>query len=805
MGVLDEIRENLRYGLRTHLRTPGVTLVALLTLALGIGAPTLIFSVLDATMIRPLPFQDAGRLMELQNVSINRQTGRGHGPLLTTADVRSLHVFQHVVAYGAGGLNLSNGNTVERIAAAKVTPGFFGTLGVRLVTGRGFEPEEAVPYGPLVTIISRALWRERFGADRTLSDARIILNGRGYQVVGVAPRGFAFPAGASVWIPMSRPWTAASDDPFGQSITVIGRLAPGVSLEAARSGVTNLFRARGRRARAVFAPRVRSLRSMLVGDRRPTLLMLLCATGLVLLIATANVANLVLSRAIGRSREVAVRATLGATPARVARQLLLENILLALLGGAVGTGLAFAGTHELRSLVPAGLVGLASLQVNVRVLGFALILTLGTGLALGLLPARSASRWDVGEVMKSAGTGTTTGGASSRLRRSLLLGEIALTVMLLVGSGLMLRSLHALLSTETGLRVRNVATLEVALAATDYGTRGAKRRFYSRVIHELDAMPGVAASAWVNQLPLRTGQSGFRFPIYPEGHPLARGDVEREPELIAAMWDYFHAMGIQILSGRAPRASMDTTHLRFAEAAVNQRLARLDWPGSDPIGKRLLMNGGVSLKVVGVVADVRQTSLTSTLVPQVYVPFLQRPYSSATLVARGTMSASVLEQRLVQAVHDVAPEQAVYGVRTMDDVIAHAIQPRPMNTDLVTAFGLLALLVAGVGVYGVVAFGVARRTQEIGIRMALGADARRVRKDVLHDALGLAFGGSVLGLGGAWVLSRVLRSFLYGVTPTDPISFAVAPLIVLATTALAASMPAYRATQVHPTDAIREA
>ncbi len=808
LRIFDEVRGDVRYGVRTLLRTPGFTVVAVLTLALGIGATTTIFSVLDAVMIRPLPFRDAGRLVELDGVGIGGGNERRHGPSLTLADVRSLPVFQRVVAYAAGGLNLSSGGMPERIAVAEVTPGFFETLGVRPVLGRAFAPEEGVPHGPHVAIVSRALWRERLGGDTVLVGARITLNGSNYQVVGVAPRSFAFPAGTDVWIPMSVPWTAASYGPFAETIpyTVVGRLCAGVTLEDARARVASLFEAYGSKARSgLFAPRVAPLRATLVGDRRTALLMLLGATTLVLLIACANVANLVLSRATVRWREIALRATLGATPGRVARQLLLEGVLLAVFGAGVGTGMAISGTRYLGSLVPSVLVGSTPLRVDASVLMCALALALGTGLVLGLVPSLSTRRSDAGEVLKNTGTGTTTGAAPSRLRRGLLLAEVALTVMLLTGSGVMLRSLDALLSTDTGLKPQHVATLQVTLAGSDYRSTGAERLFYERVVQELDAAPDVEAAAWVNELPLGTGQMGFTFSMYPAGRSPAREDEERRAELLAVTQDYFRSMGIQILRGRAPRASADTTRPRFAEAAVNERLARRWWQGQATVGKRLELVGGVTLDVVGVVANVRQTSLSSGLVPQAYVPFLQRPYRNAALVARGTMPVSDLERRLVQAVHDVAPEQAVYDVRTMDDVIARAIEPRRLNTALITAFSVLALVLAAVGVYGVIAFGVARRTQEIGIRMALGANAGQIRRSVLGEALGVALSGCVLGLGGAWALSRVLRSFVYGVSPTDPVSFAVAPLIVLAVAALAAFVPARRATRIDPTEAIREA
>ncbi len=807
LRIFDEMYGDVRYGVRTLLRTPGFTLVAVLTLALGIGATTTIFSVLDAVMIRPLPFRDAGRLVKLDRLGVPFSLGPRTPPKIVPdiTDVRALGVFQHVVAYGAGALNLSTGGAPERVPITEVTPGFFETLGVHPVVGRAFVPEEGVPDAPRVAIVSWALWRGRLGDDTALAGMTIALDGKDYRVVGVAPRGFAFPTESEVWIPMSIPQTAAGFEPFRQMIPsdVIARLAPGVSQAQARGRVAALF-APYEVKEPGTAPQVRSLRAALVGGQRTTLLLLFGATALVLLIACANVAHLVLSRATVRNREIAVRATLGATSGRVARQLLVESLMLALAGGAAGAALAMGGTRVLGALIPPVLAGSVRPAVDAGLLGFALTLSLATGLAFGLLPALWARGADAGEVLKSAGTGTTAGGVRARARRGILLAEVTLTVMLLVGSAVMLRSLHALLTTDPGVRPEHVATLEVSLANARFGTSEEKRQFYRSVLGKLEGAPGVEGAGWINELPLR-GVGGIRVPAWPEGRRpkhLSLGDFAQDLEVTR---DYFRAMGIQVLAGRAPVA-LPGKQPASCEVAIDQEFAHRLWPGGNPVGRNLRAEAlGESCEVVGVVANVRSFTLASPYIPQTYFSMLQAPLPNAALVARGTMPVSALERRLVQAVHDVAPEQAVYDVRTMDDVISRAIEPRRLNTALITVFGVLALLLAAVGVYGVIAFGVARRTQEIGIRMALGADAGRIRRSVLGEALGVELAGCLLGLGGAWALARVLRSFVYGVKPTDPVSFAVAPLVVLAVAALAAFVPARRATKIDPTDAIREA
>jgi predicted permease len=805
LRLVDELRGDVRYGFRALLRSPGFTLVAVLTLALGIGANTAIFGALDAVVLRPLPFAEPERLVVLGHVHLPLQIGAEPEPQRTASirDAQGLEEFTHVAAYAPGGLNLSGSGTPRRVRIGAVTTDFFAALGVQ-PRGRSFTSEEGAPGGPLVAIVSHAFWRTQLGSATNLEDRSVTLNGKQYAVVGVMPRGFAFPEEAEIWLPLTVPMTWASFEPFRQYVPsrMIARLAPGVAIERAQTRVHALaaaYETPERPLEAAPADLVRPLHATLVGQRRTALFVLVAATALVLLVACANVANLLLSRGAARRREIAVRSALGATPARVLRQLLTENVLLAVIGGVLGIAVALVGVQLLDALVPQSIAGVAPIRIDARVLAFTTMLALGTGLLFGVLPALGARRTDAGATLKSGGMGAATGGQSARVRQAFVLAEVALAVMLLIGSGLMLRSLHALLTTDSGVRPEHVATLELTLAGADYPNNEVRRQFYQRVLERLERVPQVDAAGAINELPLR-GEGGIRFTIFPEGRDPESMDLKYMAQDLSITPDYFDVMGIRILLGRAPRSRSDTTGL--PEVAINQAFVNLYWEDESPIGQHLV-RGKNRFEIVGVVANVRPSSLESEVIPQVYFAMLETPYDNAAIVARGRGRAQDLARQLELAVREVDPAQAVYNVRTMEQVMAGAIAPRRTNTILITTFGFLALILAGIGVYGVIAFSVARRTREIGIRLALGALPHQLRWAVLREAGALALGGAALGFLGAWLLSRVLRGLIYGITVRDPIAFAAAPVILLLTATVAALVPAQRATRVDPVRAIR--
>jgi predicted permease len=805
-----DVLSDVRHGVRKLVQQPAFTLAVVAVLALGTGATTAIFSAVDAVLLRPLPFEEPERLVLLQGLDlpfdpgIERESSRNE-PDIT--DARALdHVFDEIAAYAAGGLNLTDEASPRRLRVGAVTPNLFAALGVAPILGRTFSPVEEVPGAVLTAILSERLWRSHFAADPSVLGRSVVLNGESYEIVGVMPLGFAFPEASEVWLPLTVPYTFDSMEPFRQYLpySTLARLAPDVTIDEAETRLRALYgayaSATGPSGGIADEP-VRPFREGLVRERRTALLLLLAATGLVLVVACANVANLLLSRGTGRRRELALRSALGATGGRLLRQLSIESLVLAAAGAGAGLALAFAGIRLLNVLVPPALSGVASLRVDARVLGFCLLLALATSVVFGLLPALEGRRADAGAALRTGATGSGGDGRGALVRRAFVVGEVALALMLLVGSTLMLRSLHALVTTDSGIQTEGVATLELTLGSAEYETAELRRGFFEDVLERLANDPRVEAAAAINELPLR-GVQGVRFLIHPVGQaPRGQVDIAQMASDLRITPDYFRAMGIGVIAGRAPLPTSATGGER--EVAISESLARVYWPAVEvPIGEYMEGLGG-ALRIVGVVEDVRPTTLESDFIPQAYYALLPNPYPNAALVARGPGSPESLARILQDAVRAVAPTQAVYNVRSMEEVIEGAIQTRRTNTFLITTFGALALLLSAVGVYGVMAYSVARRTREIGVRIALGARSRQVMGGVLREGLLLAGIGAALGLGGAWALSRVMEGLLYGVTTTDPLTFALAPAALLVVALAAALLPAWRATRVNPMEAMR--
>ena len=800
-----ELAQDVRYGLRKLAQQPLFTLALVSVLALGTGATTAVFSAVDAVLLRRLPFADPDRLV-LVDLGVPFDPGAG-GPRYPKGapditDARALtDVFTGVAAYAAGALNLSDDASPRRVRVGAVTADLFSLLGTFPVMGREFAPSDGTPGTPPVVIVSEGLWRSHFGADPSAVGAEIVLNGTPREIIGVMPRGFHFPEESELWVPLPVPYTRASMEPFRQYMPshTVARLRNGIDVAEARARALALFAPYAspeRPAAADAAELIRPFREATVGERRTALLVLLGATALVLVVACANVANLLLSRATVRRREVALRAVLGASPRRVFRQLATESLLLAMIGAAAGTGLALVGIRALGALVPPELAGLATLRVDARVLAFALCVAIATAVFFGLWPALDGRRANVGDALRAGSPGAGAEASAVRLREVFVVGELALALMLLVGSTLMLRSLHVLLTTESGIDPEGVVSLELTLARAEFPVPETRQRFYENVLERLAADPRIESAAAINELPLR-GVGAVQLLMYPQGRPPE--DPDKTPaQYLQVTPEYFRVMGIRVLAGRAPLPGRPEGLPE--EVVISESLAELYWPGKAPLGEILDWPGG-TFEVVGVVEDVRPTTLESDFTPQAYAPMRVAP--DLALVARGHADPSELAAILVEAVHDVAPRQAVYNVRTMEQVISGAIRARRTNTLLITTFGALALVLAAVGVYGVMAFNVARRTREIGIRIALGARARRVLASILREGLVLTAVGGAIGLAGAWTLASVLEGLLFGITSRDPVTFLVAPLILLTVAVAAVLLPAWRATRVNPVEAIR--
>jgi putative ABC transport system permease protein len=806
---LDEWTQDLRFAFRMLWHHRGFSGAVIATLALGIGATTAIFSAVDAAMLRPLPFADSGRLVQLPDIQIPFAPEGKELPS-TLPDIRTVGgfsiFFSGIAAYASGGLNLSGVGSPVRVQVGVVTAGFFSTLGLSPAQGRVFGPEEGRPGNDAVTVISHTLWQRQFGGGKAVG-ASVRLSGRLYQVIGVMPRGVTFPDGADLWIPLTVPMTFESFTPFRGFIssTVVARLAPSVSRDAARARLQQAWReippTFSDDAKEVIANPLRPLQDTLVGDRRTPMLVLLGATALLLLIACVNVTNLLLAHAATRERELAVRAVLGATRGRLVRQLLVQSLVLSLGGALAGLLCAYASLGVVGTLLPQGLAGLAAPALDGRVLGFAIVLAAITGLGFGLWPAVRGARADAQTAMKSAG-GQSAGRARGRTRRMLVAAELALALMLLASAGLMLRSFRALLGIDAGFRTEHVATLQVAF---EQGTRSAlasRLHVVEGLLEKLQSTPGIEEAGIVNDLPL-SGQGGIALQVEPEGRPADSTALRKFARYLKASGGYFRALNIPLLRGRLLTEADDSIAPKVA--VISSTMARQYWPNQDPIGMRF-RNGGAGNEgyrtVIGVVADVRE-HLDEDPQPQAYYPIHESPPLNLSLVARGTLPESGLLAALREAVRAVDPTQAVYNVRMLDEMQSISLAPRRSNTTLITTFGLLALLLAVVGVYGVVAYNVTLRNRELGIRAALGARRADLARLVIREGLGVALVGVSIGLAGAFALSRVLRALLYGVGPSDPASFIAAALVLLLPVLGATLIPARRAARANPVEVMR--
>ncbi len=819
---IDRFTQDLRYAVRRVTTRPGFALSVVAVLALGIGATTAMFSAVDAAMLRPLPFARPSELVGLGGVQVPFDPGPQarrfeSSHLIELPDVNGMRdLFTSAAAYAAGGLNLDDDNNPQRIKVGVVTVDFFRTLGVMPHLGRTFDAAEGVPNGPAVAILSWELWQGQYGA-RDMLNHVIHLNGKPFTVVGVMPRRFSFPDQSQLWIPMSVPTTFATFESFRGFLPsrVVARLTPSVSVAAASqrmlarweqkiaaadSAARRQYTLNGTVAELKQRGAAVALQQELVGDRKRALTVLLGATGLLLLIACANATNLLLSQAASRRREIAVREVLGATRARIIRQLLTESVILALAGTTLGLLLAPLLLSVMRSLLPNALVGVAPATVNLRVLAFAACLALVTGIAFGLWPAFGTTRRAPGEVIK-AGGGHGTTGTGGRARRVLVTVELALTVMLLVGAGLMLRSFAQIMGVDRGMRTDHVGTLEIAFpnGPNQQQPRIAK---YHDLLARVSAIPGVESAGLVNDLPLGTG-GGIAISVDVPGAPPPKNGEPAFARYLIASGGYFRTMGIKLARGRT--FTENDGNPGKPVAIISETMAKEFWPNQDPIGRTYKLNSSDTLPitVVGVVADVRERSLDSDPYSQMYFPVEAHYPSNVALVARSTLPAPVLLRHLTEAMRAVDPRQAVFHVRMMDDVVGASVASRRTNTMLIALFALVATILAALGVYAVVAYGVAQRTREFGIRAALGATGRNLVVLVSRDMLWTSFAGIGAGLVGAWLLARVIASMLYGVEMHDIATFIAVPLLLFVPTALATLIPARRTLRVNPAEVIR--
>jgi predicted permease len=813
----ERLVQDVRYGLRQLRRNPGFTAVAVLTLALGIGANTLIFSVVNAAVLHPLPFRDANKLVTLWVTSSNfGYTGPGS---LTDPDYmewrKQNRVFGDIAAFRGQPSNLTGVGEPLRLTGAAISPSLLRALGVNPVLGRPFAEEEAGADRNRVALLSDKLWRSRFGSNPSAVGKAIKLDGDFFIVVGVMPAGFTFPNDADVWVPLT-----LSSDAHNATLQVVARLKPGVSIGRARTDVALIAKRLDQQRHRQSGDWEEQTTLVPLGDEvasalRTSLLVLLGAVGLVLLIACANVANLFLGRAATRQREIAIRKALGAGRSRIIRQMLTESVMMAALGGGLGLLLAIMGHRFLADAAPllpwntqspAATARIASGGIDFWVLGFTLALSVLTAVLFGITPALRASRSELTDSLKEAARGSSMGRAGSRLRDGIVLAEVALALILLVGAGLLIRSFLSLMKVDPGFSPQNVLTMNISLPDSRYRDPDSMIAFEQQAIGRLQTLPGVKYASGVFGLPLGSGAVAGDFTV--EGQP---APTPGTPPFIAAKkvigGDYFRALGIPLIKGRYFDAhdSESAAHV----VVVSQSLAHHYWPHGDAIGKRLKpgFEDDAWCTVVGIVGDTKQYSLDETPAPSMYLPYAQAPapflMEDSTLVVRTTLQPLGLVNEARHAVESVDPDLPVFEVATMEQLVYRSASSPRFNTVLLGLFAALALILAAIGIYGVMSYSVTQRTHEIGVRMALGAKARDVVRQTIAQGMRQTLAGILLGLAGAFVLTRFLSSLLYGVRPSDPATFLAVSLVLLAVALLACYIPARRAATVDPMVALR--
>jgi putative ABC transport system permease protein len=805
MHWLDEIAQDARYALRSLRRTPAFTAVAVITLALGVGANTAVFTVVDRVLLRPLPFRDPGALYLVSQLPkvFPFELPPGLADRLYLAYRDRARAFESLAAFQRAELTLSGSGDATRLAGARIGARLFATLGVQVARGRSFTTDEEIDGRDRVAILSDRIWHERFGGDPTVIGRTITLDRIPRTVVGIAPPEFSFPASSDVWIPLA----IRLDRGNSFILSVLGRLKPGVTTAQATSELEAISRAMPRDPRdgdAAVVSRVIPLKDALTGNVQTSLIVFAGAVAFVLLIAGANVANLLLIRASTRRQELAIRGALGANRGRIVKQLLTESTLLAVIGGALGVLVAFVGVRALVAMAPAGRIPrLAEVRVDGWVLAFSLAVSLATGVLFGFVPALHGSRRQPQDELARASS-RTVAGAQSGARAAFAIAQIALALVLLTGAALMVKSFARMRRVDTGYRADHVVTMTVNLSSVAYPDAPRIRLFHSRVLDRLRQIPGVAAAASVSFRPMQ-GVGVMGDFVVDGATPFPHGFTVDKPTVSAG---YFGAMGIRVLRGRefSPRDD-DTAR---GVVVVSESVARKLWPGSDAIGKRISMSDTPGpndwLTVVGVVSDVvqdRDMRRHSTI----YLPYLQTasPFfiNQMTYVVRTSGEPAAVGPDMRAALRDVDPAVPAQALQTMEQSMLLAIAEPLFQTRLLVAFSALALALAAIGTYGVLSYQVAERSREIAIRVALGAEASRVVGMIVRHTLAFALAGVVVGSAGALLATRVLSRFLYDVSATDPAIFGLAALL-LASVALAAGLlPARRAARVDPLIVLR--
>jgi len=818
---METLWNDLRYGWRVMRRSPGFAAVAILTLAIGIGANAAIFSIVNGVLLRPLPFPDSSRIVTIWETDANRNVVRGTASPAEFLDWRDMnHSFAELSGWRSLLFTITGSGNAEQVHGSQVTGNFFRMLGVGPVIGRDFSSEDEKPGREQVAILTYALWRRHYGGDSSVIGKSILLDEKSYTIIGILPRSFSLYGVApelDIWVPFA--FNRAPLNREDHELVIFGRLRPGVSLPQAQAEMETIVSQLKKQYPGIDQEngvRVSGFHDELIKSLRPSIVILLAAVGFVLLIACANVANLMLARAATREREIAVRAALGAGRRRILRQLLTESALMALMGGALGIAVAYGGIHLLRGgLPPIGGRGqiphVEWIGIDGTVLAFTLFVSLLTGIIFGLAPAIQISRSELFESLKEGSRGSTAGRRSHFIQSSLVVSEVALSLMLLVGAGVLIRSFFLIMSDSLGFDPSNVFSMQIFLSAPHYPKAAQVNNFYQRVIEGVGALPGVKSASAANFLPL-TGWSGFcDFDI--SGRATPPSGEHFTGQYRVADWRYLQTMGISVKQGRDLVASdgVDTQSV----ALINEALARRYWPNQDPVGQQIRLKFPDTrqpwdpepregwLNIVGIVSDVRDWEWGEQKIGQIYLPYTQNASRIMHLVVRSEGDPTQLVSGVRSVVASVDPNQPVTDARSMDDYLAASVSRRRLSMLLLVLFAGVATVLAAVGIYGVMAYAVTQRSHEIGIRMALGAEPNDVLRMVVSDGMKLAGIGLLIGIAASYAAVHYLASQLYGVKAKDPITV-VCVSVGLALVAISACyFPARRATKVDPLEALR--